>query len=212
MEHLWPLHGIRLVSSDLTLTVMAEADLGQVLAVLPADVELNPHATTYTGLDDDANRRAVVVQGYWRALGLWSPSDWELPFVVRREGAVIGLQWLEGPDYFADRTVDSASWLVPEARGRGFGRQMRAAVLTLAFDALRAQAAVSSAVTTNLASLAVSRALGYEPTHTSVLPHTGQTLQHVRLTAARWRAAEARGQVSVEGTRAALPYFGLDRP
>ena len=128
-----------------------------------------------------ANRRAVLAQGYWRALGLWSPDDWALPFVVRSGGEVVGAQWLEGPDWRADRTVDSSSWLVAPARGRGLGKQMRAAVLALAFGPLRADAAVSSAVVDNGPSLGVSRALGYRDTHRSVLEHSGETLQHVRL-------------------------------
>ena len=209
MEHLWPLHGIRLVTPDLTLTVMTEADLAAVLSVLPADVEQSPHATTYAGLDREANRRAVALQGYWRALGLWSPGDWMLPFVVRRDGGIIGVQWLEGPDYLTDHTVDSSSWLVTAERGRGFGRQMRVAVLDLAFGPLCAEAAISSAVTANVASLGVSRSLGYRSTHTSVLPHSGAVLQHVRLDRADWRDGVAAGTTSVENADAALPYFGL---
>ncbi|MEO6997918.1 MAG: GNAT family protein [Terracoccus sp.] len=209
MEHLWPLHGIRLVTPDLTLTVMTESDLAAVVAVLPADVELNPHATTYSDLLPDANRQAVVMQGYWRALGLWSPGDWMLPFVVRRDVEVIGVQWLEGPDYLADHTVDSSSWLVPTERGRGFGRQMRAAVLALAFGPLRAEVAISSAVTANLASLGVSRSLGYRATGTSVLPHSGEVLQHLRLEREDWRAGGTADATTVEGADAAWPFFGL---
>ena len=157
---------------------------------------MNPHATTYAGLDDRANRRAILAQGYWRALGMWSPDDWALPFVVRSGGEVVGAQWLEGPDWRADRTVDSSSWLVAPARGRGLGKQMRAAVLALAFGPLRADAAISSAVVDNASSLGVSRALGYRDTHRSVLEHSGETLQHVRLERATWEGAgqAARGR------------------
>ncbi|MDN5768976.1 MAG: GNAT family N-acetyltransferase [Humibacillus sp.] len=210
MDQRWPLHGIRLETGDLTLTVMTEPDLATVISVLPADVGLNPDATTYAGLDGEANRAAVIRQSYWRALGLWSPADWMLPFVVRRDGAVIGVQWLEGPDYLTDRTVDSSSWLVPGERGRGWGRQMRGAVLALAFGPLRADAAISSAVTSNLASLGVSRSLGYQPTYTSVLPHTGEMLQHVRLDRGRWAATGSPRCTQVEGIDLALPLFGLE--
>lgn len=213
MEPLWPLHGIRLVTAELTLSVMAEPDLAAVVAVLPAGVELDPKATRYAGLDDEANRCAVVMQGYWRALGVWSPGNWMLPFVVRRHGAVIGVQWLEGPNYLTDRTVDSSSWLMESKRGRGFGRQMRAAVLALAFGPLRAAAAISSAVTTNHASLGVSRSLGYRATHTSVLAHTGEVLQHLRLERGDWRAGGTAVPTTVEGVDTALPFFELgERP
>src|SRR3954447_7341281 len=123
----WSLHGIRLRTADLDLRVMTEADLPTLWSLLPDDLEMNPHATTYAGLDDRANRRAVLAQGYWRALGMWSPDDWALPFVVRSGGhleTVLGVQWLEGPDWRSDRTVDSSSWLVSRARGKGLGKQM----------------------------------------------------------------------------------------
>ena len=147
----WPLHGIRLRTADLDLQVMTEADLPHALRrSCPTTSRSNPHATTYAGLDDRANRRAILAQGYWRALGMWSPDDWALPFVVRsRRRGRRRAQWLEGPDWRADRTVDSSSWLVAPARGRGLGKQMRAAVLALAFGPLRADAAISSAVVDN---------------------------------------------------------------
>ena len=206
----WPLHGIRLRTADLDLRVMTEADLAGLCALLPDDLSMNPHATTYAGLDDRANRRAVLVQGYWRALGLWSPDDWALPFVVRSAGEVVGAQWLEGPDWRADHLVDSSSWLVPAARGRGLGKQMRAAVLALAFGPLRADAAVSSAVVDNAASLGVSRALGYRETHRSVLEHSGETLQHVRLERAAWERSGQAHEVVIAGATPALPLFGIE--
>lgn len=204
----WPLHGIRLRTAGLDLTVMTEADLPTVWRLLPDDLELNPHATTYAGLDVPANRRAVVAQAYWRALGMWSPDDWALPFVVRSGVDVLGVQWLEGPDWRADRTVDSSSWLVAGARGRGLGTRMRAAVLALAFGPLEAEAAVSSAVLDNAASLGVSRALGYRETHRSVLEHSGETLQHVRLERDAWLASGRAADVALDGVDPALPLFG----
>jgi len=204
----WPLQGLQLRTTDLALDVMTEADLPDVASVLPEDVELDPSATTYAALDRADNRRAIMAQGYWRAFGTWSPQDWALPFVVRRRREVIGVQWLEGPGWGAERTVDSSSWLVPSARGQGLGRQARAAVLALAFGPLGALAAVSSAVVDNAASLGVSRALGYLPTHTSVLEHSGETLQHLRLQRADWAVSGFAHGVVVAGVAPALPFFG----
>ena len=206
----WPLHGIRLRTADLDLRVMTEADLRGLCALLPDDLSMNPHATRYAGLDDRGNRRAVLAQGYWRALGLWSPDDWALPFVARSAGEVVGAQWLEGPDWRADHVVDSSSWLAPAARGRGLGKQMRAAVLALAFGPLRADAAVSSAVVDNPSSLGVSRALGYRDTHRSVLEHSGETLQHVRLERAAWERSGQAPEVVITGVSPALPLFGIE--
>ena len=207
----WPLHGLRLTTADLELRPTTEADLPQLCSVLPPDLESDPTATRYAGLDDRANSRAILAQGYWRAMGTWSPHDWVVPFAVRHGGELVGMQALEGPDWTAERTVDSWSWLTTDARGRGWGKQMRAAVLALAFGPLGARAAISSAVVDNGSSLGVSRSLGYRETHVSVLEHSGQTLRHVRLERAAWQASGIADGVVVEGVDPAnLALFGLE--
>ncbi|GAA6526423.1 GNAT family N-acetyltransferase [Intrasporangium sp. DVR] len=206
----WPLHRLRLATADLELRVMQEADIDPVCEVLPDDLDQDPAATRYPALGERASRSAVVAQEYWRAMGTWSPARWALPFVVRRrDGEPIGLQWLEGPDFSADLVVDSASWLVPTARGLGLGKQMRTAVLELAFRHLGAAAAISSAVLANASSLGVSRSLGYRDTHTSVLEHRGETLQHLRLERDDWLRSGRGSSVQICGVEPALPLFGL---
>jgi RimJ/RimL family protein N-acetyltransferase len=208
---IWPLHRLRLTTAELVLCPTTEADLPQLCAILPPDLEVDPASTRYAGLDDRANHRAILAQGYWRAMGTWSPHDWVLPFAVRHDGELIGMQALEGPDWTAERTVDSWSWLTVDSRGKGWGRQMRAAVLALAFGPLGARTAVSSAVVDNASSLGVSRALGYRETHLSVLEHSGQTLRHVRLERDAWRASGIADGIVVEGADpATLTLFGVE--
>ena len=207
----WPLHGIRLRTADLDLQVMTEADLPTLWSVLPDDVGMNPHATTYAGLDGRANRSAIIAQAYWRALGVWSPDDWALPFVVRSGGEVVGAQWLEGPDWRADRTVDSSSWLVAPARGRGLGKQMRAAVLALAFGPLRADAAVSSAVVDNAVvprRLAGPRLPRHAPLGARALG--GDAAARASRARRRGRASGQAREVVIAGVSPALPLFGIE--
>lgn len=209
LRAVWPLLGIRLTTADLELSPATEADLPGLVDILPDDLDVDPASTRYAGIDEMANRRAILAQGYWRAMGLWSPIDWVIPFAVRRDGELIGMQALEGPEYGAERTVDSWSWLAKVRRGQGFGTQMRAAVLELAFGHLGARAAITSAEIANAGSLGVSRSLGYVESHQSVLSHSGATLQHLRLEQGTW-AASGRGRaVRVEGVGPALPFFGL---
>ena len=159
----WPLFDLRLSVADLELRPMTEADLIPLAQLLPDDVEFDPDATRYPGLDEATGRRVIGFQHYWNCFGSWQPQRWRLNFCVRAGGLLVGVQELEATDFVMLRTVDSASHLVPAARGRGIGRQMRRAVLALAFGPLRAQAAISSAWHDNHASLGVSRALGYLP-------------------------------------------------
>lgn len=207
----WPLFDLRLSVGEVELRPMTEADQLPLAALLPDDVELDPAATRYPGLDKAATRRVISFQHYWSSYGSWRPEHWKLPFCVRLGGELVGAQELEAEDFPLLRTVDSASHLVPQFRGRGIGQQMRRAVLALAFGPLRAQAAISSAWHDNYASLAVSRALGYRPNGESLHPRDGgvDTLQHLRLRRSDWLAGDGGAGVLIEGVEACWPYFGL---
>jgi RimJ/RimL family protein N-acetyltransferase len=207
----WPLFDLCLQSPDLTLRPMTEADQAAVADLLPGDVELDPAATTYAIEDERTSRWIVLHQGYWRAYGTWRPEAWRLNFTVRAAGEILGTQELEGNDFPVLRTVDTASFLIPSARGRGYGKQMRAAVLALAFGPMHAQAAITSAWHDNHASLGVSRALGYRPNGESLHARGdgADVMMHLRLPRADWLASEAAGQVQISGFEPCRPLFGL---
>ncbi len=207
----WPLWDVRLRTGGIELAPMSEADLETMTATVPDDLEINPAATRYGGMDERTWRGLVVHQEYWKAMGCWSPDDWEVYFVVRRAGTVLGLQGLEGPDFRTLRTVDTSSWLAERARAAGVGKAIRRAVLALAFDHLGARAAITSAWQDNHASLGVSRSLGYRPNGESLLARGDgvDTLVHLRMTVADWRARGGAPDVEVRGVPAALPLFGL---
>src|SRR5205085_12677588 len=101
------------------------------------------------------------------ALPISEASWWRLYFVVEVDGALVGMQDLIAEDFPTFGAVTTFSWLAPEARRRGIGREMRAAILHLAFAGLAAREATSEAFVDNTASNAVSRALGYEENGTA---------------------------------------------
>lgn len=210
MAH-WPMFGLRLGSGDVRLRPVREPDLPHLAAVQPDDAEHDPRPGVLPWQTPAEHRRRLLHQGYWRALGTWSPSSWCLDLAVEVAGAVVGVQSLEAEDFPVLRTVDSHSWLVPAVRGRGVGVAMRTAVLALAFDHLGAVAAVSSARTDNGASLGVSRHLGYRDDGVSLTdsPTGPAELTHLRLTAERWRASGQGREVDVEGLEPCLPWFGV---
>lgn len=107
--------------------------------------------------------------------------------------------------------MDSASFLVREARGQGIGKLMRRAVLTLAFGPLGAQYAISSAWPDNAASLGVSRSLGYAPNGLQRLwrDDSSDDLVHLRLSHEAWVASRLFEGVRIEGFDPCRPYFGL---
>jgi RimJ/RimL family protein N-acetyltransferase len=210
MTSVWPLFDLRLRFRDVTLRPVREADLPYLCEVLPADVGHDPRLALFKHQSLIANERRLLCMGYWKALGTWDPESWVLHLAVEAGGELVGVQTLEADGFPALRTVDSASWLVPPARGRGIGVAMRTAVLGLAFDHLGAVAAVSSATPANKASLGVSRRIGYLANGVARIVDTGGDvveLQHLMLTRERWPGAD----VTVEGFDACRPWFGLGR-
>jgi RimJ/RimL family protein N-acetyltransferase len=180
---------------------MTEADALALGPLKPDDLSPGP---------DTPQVGYPVEQTYWRHLARWTVEDWVLPFTVVREGQPIGVQALEGKDFLVRRVVDSYSWLVRSARGQGVGKQMRAAVLELAFRRLGATQAISEAYEDNVASLGVSRALGYEDNGLMIASRDDGSgpvrMQHVVLTAERWNSP---WPVVITGLEPCLPLFGL---
>jgi RimJ/RimL family protein N-acetyltransferase len=207
----WPLFGLELRCRGVTLRPVREADLDDLAARLPDDHEHNPRAERFDWQSEREHRaRVLVYQQYWRTMGTWSPTSWDLAFAVEHDGELVGVQSFEAEEFPRLRTVDSGSWLVPEVRGRGIGVAMRTAVLGLAFDRLGAVAAISSARTDNPASLGVSRRIGYRPNGVSLTntPTGVAELTHLRLTAEQWRESGLGGEVTVHGWDGCAPWFG----
>jgi RimJ/RimL family protein N-acetyltransferase len=205
----WPFFDLRIVSGEVVLRGVTDADIEPLLAALPADLELDPRLEVFSSLPDDRDRERRFVSGLWRHRGQWSPASWCLDLLVEHAGEVVGLQSVEGDDFPTLRTVDSASWLATSARGQGLATAMRAGILDLAFEHLGAEAAVSSAEHSNAPSLAVSRRLGYDDNGVGrVHGATGAVdLQYLRLTRETW--ATSGRTAEVVGVGACLPWFGI---
>jgi RimJ/RimL family protein N-acetyltransferase len=210
VRSLWPLFNLRLTSGDLVLQPLQEADLDEVIPLVPSDLELDPGAFRFDA-DETTQRGLVILQQYWRYYGAWTPASWRVTFAVRRDGELLGLQELEGQDFAQLRVVDTASWLTPLARGRGVGRRMRRCVLALAFGPLQARTAVTSAWHDNHASLGVSRSLGYSDNGVSTMARGdgADTLVHLRLTQAEWQQSGAAEAVTISGFDPCRFLFGL---
>jgi RimJ/RimL family protein N-acetyltransferase len=210
---MWPIAQLRLRTRGVALRPVAEADLDQLGALLPDDVGLDPLIPQPFGLPLPEARAVALRQEYLRDLAMWSPADWTLPFLVETPGGVVGVQTLEGRRADGELTIETASWLVTEQRGRGIGTAMRHAVLGFGFDSLGAGTAVSEAWATNLGSRGVSRTLGYSDTGTAhaVRGDDEGDMVSMRLTAGGWRSRQ-RVPVEVDGWGdACLPFFNPPR-
>lgn len=143
----------------------------------------------------------------------WRPEAWQLELGVWAADELIGVQGMVGHDFPETREVKTGSWLAQSFHGRGYGTEMRAAVLELAFHGLGAAAAVSSALDGVDASLRVSQKLGYVEAGETWIEVRGQRRldRKLRLTRDRWIDQE-RISVRLSGLESCFPLFGLNAP
>lgn len=164
LTSLWPLFGLTLTTPRLVLRPITDDDIPAAVAAARSGVHdpgRNPFSTPWTELPAD-ELGPKMAQWYWCCRGQATPEDWTLLLGIWHADEFIGCQDIGAKDFATLRTVGTGSWLKQSHHGRGFGTEMRAAVVLYAFDWLKADVAESEAATWNAASLGVSRALGYE--------------------------------------------------
>lgn len=219
MSHpLWPLFDLRMFTPRLELRVPVDDDLVRLLAVARAgihDPSEMPFAHPWTDLPSPEFERSFV-QYQWSRRGDWRPDRWNLGLGVFLKGEPggtadpIGMQNMFAADFATLRSVSSGSWLGREHQGRGIGTEMRGAMLALAFDGLGAWVALSEAFTDNVASIGVSRRLGYEENGRGLIARRGEPAETLRfrLTRERW-ASRPRPKIRIQGLEACLELFGI---
>ncbi|GAA2577919.1 GNAT family protein [Winogradskya consettensis] len=161
-EH-WPMFGLRLRTPRLELRQPDLADLAELASQAARGVHdpaIMPFAMPWTDAEPEERARATI-KWHWQVLSRWTPEHWALPLVAVADGRVIGTQEIAGKNFAILREVETGSWLGLEHQGKGYGTEMRAAVLALAFAGLGAEYATTEAFATNHASYRVSQKLGY---------------------------------------------------
>jgi RimJ/RimL family protein N-acetyltransferase len=209
----WPLSALVLGTPRLQLRPDDDAGLAELVELAYAGVhppEQMPFEVHWTDADPCSLGRNVL-QHHWAQRAALSPRNWSVRFLVRLDGRVIGTQSLSGVDFSVTREVSTGSWLGRRFQRRGFGTEMRAAVLMFAFDVLGARTARSAAFTDNPASLALSRRLGYRPDGTMTVVSRGARAEEVRLLLTEARFAEHRPAwpLSVSGADGCLGLLGV---
>jgi len=207
----WPLFGLRIRSERLVLRLPTDDDLLELMALARAGIhppDEMPFGIAWSTIPSPGFERGFM-QHHWSMRGSWSAAKWVLNLVTEFEGAPIGSQSIGAEGFAIHRTVSTGSWVGRGFQGRGFGTEMRAAVLGFAFDGLGARVATTSAFLDNAASNAVSRGLGYEPNGFGSLAPEGvaRETQQFRMTAEGWWS-RARPPLVIEGLDACREMFG----
>jgi RimJ/RimL family protein N-acetyltransferase len=211
LTEMWPLFGLAVRTPRLELRYPTDVDL-VALAALTGDIHdpgFLPFCQPWS-LAPEVERERGTLQFHWRSRAELTPTDWQVPLVAVVDGVVVGTQELLAKGFAVRRTVTSGSWLHRPRQGQGLGREMREAVLHLAFAGLGAARAETEAFDGNDSSMAVTRAVGYRPNGDFV--HDGGELgarrgQRFVLERDAWERRR-RDDIELHGVDACRPLLG----
>ena len=207
----WPLFGLVVRSEHLVLRIPIDEELLDLMDLAlegihpPGEM---PFGVAWSTIPSPLFERNYLTY-HWGNRATWSPDAWELGLAASLDGRLIGMQGMHARSFAVHRTIGTGSWLGRGTQGLGYGKEMRSAVLSLAFDGLGARVAETEAFLDNHASLGVTRALGYAENGLGSLAPEGvpRVTQRFRMTADDWRA-RPRPSVTIEGLDACRELFG----
>jgi RimJ/RimL family protein N-acetyltransferase len=210
-EQYWPLFGLRVRTPRLELRYPTDDDLVAVVALAAVgihDADTMPFYVPWTRAESPELERGML-QYFWSQRGALSPTRWSLPLVVFEGRQAVGIQDLMAEQFPVTRAVETGSWLVRRAQGRGLGKEMRAAMLHLAFEGLGAAEAYSASFEDNAASDAVSRANGYEANGSALFAREGSPARSMKwiLTRAGWEPRR-RDDIEITGLQSCRTLLG----
>jgi RimJ/RimL family protein N-acetyltransferase len=213
MTH-WPLSGLRLTTSEVTMRWPSPEDLDGLAERGVEGVHepgYMPFFSQWT--DGDANEVSRrILQRQWNACGTWTQTDWTLYLAVVHDGTVIGSQSIGSKQFTLTREVVMTSWLGLRFQGRGLGTHARAAMLHLAFEGLSAEQVLVVVRRDNTASQRVCEKLGFVPdgVQINVVRGVAAHSDRYRLDHDRWLAHRTI-DVGIHGLdKRCLAMFGMD--
>jgi RimJ/RimL family protein N-acetyltransferase len=208
-----PLFALRLRTPRLELRLPDRDELVALAHIAEAGIhppEAMPFRVAWTDSAGEVGFVDTFLAYHQEQRETWQPEKWVLPLAVWADGELAGSQTIEADDLVTTRTVSTGSWLGQAFQGNGYGTEMRAAVLELAFVGLGATRALSGVIEGNVASERVSMKLGYEPAGEGFVAPRGVPLRELEfvLSRKRWKTLRTT-TVVVEGLEACRPLFGL---
>jgi len=211
----WPLFDLRVRTPRLELRPPTDEDLLSIVDLVRRGIhepDMMPFSTPWTDAPSP-NLERNSLQWNWRQRAEFSPESWALGLIVvieDPEPTIVGVQDIFAKNFVTTRVAESGSWLGLAHQGKGIGKEMRAAVLHLAFAGLGARWMETFAWEDNASSLGVTERLGYEPNgvEMDLRRGEGQPLRRFRMTREAWEQ-QRRKDIRIEGLAPCLDMLGL---
>lgn len=212
LSEFWPTYQLRITTPRLQMRLPSDLELSRIAELAGQGVHSpseRPFLTPWTeGTAQD--RARFVLREHWDQLAGWEITNWRLGLgVFTLDGQPRGMVTLRARDFPVVREVTTSSWLGLRHQRLGFGTEARVGLLSLAFEYLYAEAAVTEVFQDNHASQGVSRKLGYVHDGISRDAQGSDVLvsDRLRLTRTRW-ASVAHDEIAFEGIEECRSMFG----
>jgi RimJ/RimL family protein N-acetyltransferase len=211
----WPLFDLEVHTPELTLQYLDDALAEQLVAVAARGVHdpaVMPFTVPWTDLPSPQMEQEAM-RFYWRTRAAIRPDAWTLQFAVLVDDEVVGMCDLMTEQFASLREFTTGSWLGREFQGRGLGKEFRMAALTLGFDGLGAEYALTGMWHDNAPSQGVTESLGYEFAGRRRRLRRGvpdETLDY-RMGRPHW-ATIRRDDITLVGVERAREFLGLGEP
>lgn len=215
---LYPPLGLVIRTPDLILRPANEAEAASLASASVNGI----HDPSFNPFSSDWSYRDPVVraQGIFQNIIRNSYLDsWQLKFAIRKASDPdhpIGIMDVN-PCEDSPNAVFTGSWILLREQGKGYGTQARAAMLKLAFEGLEMAEARTSMWERNLASLGVTKKLGYEKTGSRKKLNRGEKMKQLRFSLFRegWEvnklAQELSSKTYWEGLDDAVSFLGIKK-
>jgi RimJ/RimL family protein N-acetyltransferase len=208
----WPLFDLEVRTPRLTLRYLDDELVHEVVAVASRGVHdpaTMPFLIPWTDLPTPQMEQEAM-RFYWRTRASVRPDAWNLQFAVLVDGAAVGMCDLAAEHFGVLRQFTTGSWLGREFQGRGLGKEFRMAALTLGFDGLGAEFALTGAWHDNAASRGVTESLGYREVgrHRALRRGVPDEQVDYRMSKEHW-ATIRRDDIVVEGVSAARTFLDI---
>jgi RimJ/RimL family protein N-acetyltransferase len=212
VEAALPLLGLRINAGRTELRGITDDLLGPLagLAVEGISSPGGPPFLTPWKTEPPQDLPRFFAQYYWRLRAEFSPDRWTAPLAVLWDGKPAGVQELFADKFLVNRTTETGSWLGRQFQGRGIGTAARQVIAAFAFDHLEAQHVTSAAFSDNVASVSVSRKVGYTEDGVDIWAREGKPVPHQRFLLSRDNLVRYEYPLMVTGLAAFRRSIGVD--
>lgn len=209
----WPLFALSIRTPRLELRLPKDEDFEELCQIIEEGIhapKIMPFAIPWTREPSPLRERAAM-QWWWKCRAEWKPEEWRFTTAVYLDGKAVGMQDLCAKAFPTLKAVTTGSWLGEKHQNKGIGTEMRAAILHLAFNGLKAARAESCAMADNPSSIRVSTKLGYQRNGSHLCVREGKSAELVDflMVESDWPTTPAAHvPVQIQHLEEALPFFG----